>query len=228
MDSAIAGVIVSAVSAGTTIALVWLTARYVKLTNALVEEARASKFPTVYLDLELDPGMSKFIIGNAGNSPAINIRLDVAKDAMWSPLGKGGGAGIAGLAPAIQGISYLAPGRVLKFTPGTIDDTEKFFAVGSTIQIALSYQTESGHLIKREVLFNLSSYSGVLLESFRRSGREIADAIERVAQDRKIDEFTRRNSDQISKKSCPSCGEKIAITAKKCRFCHESIPTEKA
>lgn len=210
------------VSATTTIVLAALTARYVKLTHALVEEAKAAKIPSVYVDLELDPGLSKFVLGNAGNSPALNIELQVLRDAPWESIASMP-TGLANLAPFKNGIAYLAPSRVLKFAPGSIQD-DTFFSIGSRIEIRLSYETETGRRLVREVSFDLSSYDGVMLESFRDPQTEVAKAIRDAAWERRKPDLGRPLR-RAKKKICPSCGERVAITATTCRFCKAAIAT---
>lgn len=65
----LAGVIGSITSAIATIVLAVLTGRYVHLTNALVEEAKASKHPNVFVDIEFDSYEVRFIVGNSGSTP---------------------------------------------------------------------------------------------------------------------------------------------------------------
>jgi hypothetical protein len=222
---ALAGIIGSSASALATVVLVFLTYRYVRLTSALVEEARASRVPTVFLDIELGD-LPKLVIGNVGTAPAFKLRFEVLADVPWRSMGKGHVSGIKALAPIKQGISYLAPGRILKFFPGDIDDKSQFFSAVSVIRIRLHYDTESGRTITRDVSFGMGSYSGVAVESFSDPFREIARQIREAAHELRRQDDPLRAMNRLFKKACPTCGEQVMSSAKKCRFCMEPIPSE--
>lgn len=227
MDTAaIAGAIGSVASAIATIVLAVLTGRYVRLTNALVEEGKATKYPNVYADIEFDSYEVRFIVGNAGSSPAINVRFDVTDNVPWRKV-KDYEFGFDQVAAIKNGITYLAPGRILKYNAGFVDRDPAFFSENSNIEILLTFETESGVTVKREFSIELSAYAGVLLESFSDPEREVAKAIRDVESQRSSHESMQRLlSGGGSKRRCPICAELISVRAKKCPHCHEAVPQE--
>ena len=109
----------STASAVATVLLTALTAWYVRLTHTLVQEAKSAKLPNVFVDLEFDSIDVKFIIGNTGSSPALNVRLDVRDSIPWDKIGDHP-TGFSSLAIVKSGLTYLAPGRTLKFNVGYV------------------------------------------------------------------------------------------------------------
>ena len=216
----------SVASAVATIALVFLTGRYVKLTHAMVEEARLAKYPNVFVDLEFDDFEVKFLIGNAGSGPAKDLRFQVDDRVPWRKL-QNYPSGLSELSIVKSGLSYLAPGRTLKFNAGYVENDPGFFAEGSGISIRLTFETEGGVQLEREFTIDLQSYSGVLFESFRDPQREVARAIRDAERDRSSHERISSQSNRFFKKNCPTCGELVSRSARKCPHCHEPIPEKK-
>ncbi len=209
-----------------TIILVFLTGRYVKLTHALVEEARVAKYPNVYVDVEFNETDVKFIVGNSGETAAADIQFNVKDTVPWRKIEKFP-TGIKSISAVESGISYLAPGRALKFQAGYVERNPTFFAEGSTIDISLTFKTETGVSLHRQYTIELRSYAGILLETFRNPELEVARAIRDTESSRRSSEsFTSRTSN-LFKKACPSCGERVAHAAKKCPHCMENIPETK-
>ena len=226
MDTAaIVSLIGSTASALATVVLVVLTGKYVRLTHALVEETRSAKFPNVFVDIEFDSSRVKFIVGNAGTSSAVNVSFSIKDSVPWRQLGEHR-TGLSALPIVQDGISYLAPGRVLKFEAGYIDRNADFFASGSTIEVGLTFETETGKAVSRQFSIDLRSYTGVLFESFADPEREVAQAIRDAEFKRSSGDPMRSVFSRIGKKSCPSCGEQISSSAKKCPKCHEFVPPE--
>lgn len=223
--SAIVTLVGSTATAVATVILAFLTGKYVKLTHAMVEETQSAKFPNVFVDIEFDSFHVKFIVGNAGSSPALDVRFDVQDSVPWQRSDKYP-TGLTSLAIVQHGISYLAPGRVLKFHAGYIQRDIDFFASGNTIEVGLTYGTESGKKVSRQFSIDLHSYSGVLFESFTNPEREVAQAIRDAESRRSSRDPIKSLISHIGKKSCPSCGEYISSRAKKCPKCHEFIKVE--
>lgn len=213
----------STASAVATVILAGLTAWYVRLTHALVEEARSNKFPNVFVDIEFDSHGVKFVLGNAGSSPALDIRLRVTDSVPWKQM-QGHPTGLSEIAVVKHGIGYLAPGRVLKFQAGYVSYDPDFFATGNTIEIEMSFSTEAGKSVTRHFSIDLHSYSGVLLESFSAPEREVAAAIRDAERQRSSND--RSMMSLFGTKACSSCGERIPSSAKKCPKCHEFISTK--
>jgi hypothetical protein len=219
----LAGVIGSVASAVATIVLAVLTGRYVRLTNALVEEAKASKHPNVFVDIEFDSYEVRFIVGNAGSTPARNVRFKVTDNVPWRTMGNFE-SGFESVSAIKTGITYLAPGRILKYNAGFVDQDPAFFSENSSVEIQLTYETESNVIVNRDFAIELRAYSGVLLESFTHPEREVAKAIRDAESHRSSCESSKSMITRIAKKSCPSCGESISPKAKKCPHCLEFLP----
>jgi hypothetical protein len=226
MDTfALVSLVGSSVSALTTIVLAFLTAKYVKLTHALVEEARVARYPNVYVDIEFDDMDVKFIVGNSGQSAAVDIKFDVKDSVPWRKI-QNFPTGIKSISAVGSGISYLAPGRILKFQAGYVEHDSAFFAKGSEIDISLTFKTETGKSLQRQHTVELRSYAGILLETFRNPEREVARAIRDTESARRSNESLTNHTKNLFKKACPSCGEFVKQTAKKCIHCLEVIPEE--
>lgn len=223
--SALVSLIGSTASAIATVLLVGLTAWYVRLTHALVEEAKAAKRPNVFVDLEFDTFDVKFLVGNTGTSPAYNLRISADDSIPWRKLGDTP-SGLAELSIIKSGLKYLAPGRTLKFNAGYVEDSPNFFATGSEVKINLQYETEAGLEVQQSLTIDLQSYSGVLYESFTDPEREVARAIRDTERDRSSREKMNSIAGRMFAKYCLTCGEKVSSKAKKCPHCHEFIPTE--
>lgn len=219
------GVDASVVTAIATIVLAVLTGFYVRLTYALVKEAKLAKFPNVYVDIEIRDEYISFIVGNAGSTPARNIRFKVKDNFPWHGT-KGFESGIESISAVKDGISYLAPGRILKYDAGFISRDPSSFTEGNNIEIHLTFETELGTVQKREFSIELRSYHRVLLESFTHPEREIAMAIRDVNRNRSFHESLTQRFMHSAKKVCPICGENIPSKAKKCPRCLEFLPAE--
>jgi hypothetical protein len=220
----------SIASAFTSILLVKLTARYVRLTHALVEEAKANKMPNVFVDLEFGSDGVKFVVGNSGSAPAANIAFSIIDNISWRTIGEREES-IGTLQVVKDGISYLAPQRTLKYMAGRLERGRQAFRESSRLEIVLTYASEEGRTFRREFVIFLSQYSNVLFESFSDPSLEIARAIKETERNRQSHERMRVLQGQFDlsqvKKTCPICCSSINVAAKKCPTCLEFIPVEK-
>ena len=208
-----------------TVFLVWLTSKYVRLTKSIVEEMKATRGPSVYVDIEAPGQMFNLTVGNSGQSPAVNICFDVEKDIKGFCYGKDE-KGIASIPIINKGISYLPPGRILKWRAGLFRPS-KDESQNNALQMKIVFEDEKGKIFKRSVSIDMSLYDAVLFESYRDPSKDVALAIEKVES--RIGSRSRTSGfiEMIGKKSCPMCGEKIQYEAKKCPFCHEIIEENK-
>jgi hypothetical protein len=218
-------VISTLVVAVATIVLVWLTSKYVRLTKQMVDDMKRSKEPAINIDFEIPDGSLRFIINNTGLSPAKNIRFTVVKDVDWL---RGGNKenGIAGLAPINHGISYLVPGRTLKYLLGYPDwrTNEKQDLL---ISIHVEFENIEGRTFTHDIDIDMSQFKGVLFESFKDSNLAVADAIKETEQRRQTEKNVHRMfSRRQAKKQCPVCNELIMTNATKCIHCGEWIKNE--
>lgn len=218
----LAGVIGSVVSAVATIVLAVLTGRYVRLTNALVEEAKASKHPNVFVDIEFHDHEVRLVVGNSGLTPARNLRFKVVDSVPWRKMGNLD-SGFESVSAIRTGVAYLAPGRILKYSAGFVDHDPAFFSESSNVEIQLTYEAESNVIVNRNFAIELRAYSGVLLESFTHPEREVARAIRDAESHRSSRESSKSMIARVAKKSCSFCGESISSKAKKCPHCLEFL-----
>ena len=118
----------------------------------------------------------------------------------------------------------MPPGRILKYNAGFVDRGSAFFSENSSVEIQLTYETESNVIVNRDFVIELRAYSGVLFESFTDPERDVAKAIRDAESRRSSHESSKSMIIRIAKKSCPSCGESISPKAKKCPHCLEFLP----
>jgi predicted nucleic acid-binding Zn ribbon protein len=206
--------------------LVVLTAAYVLLTRQTVLEMKASREPSVYVDLEFPDMEVRAAIGNSGQSAALNIKFRVEDGVPW--LGqKGFPKGLLSLEPIRDGISYLPPGRTLKYMLNMVD-WKLLTEENALLKIGVNYENESGRKFKREYFIDVSQYNGVLCETYRDSNIEVAKAIRDTERSRKS---SLNNSSMFrmippGHKGCPMCAEFIPVGAKKCSHCGEMLEGE--
>ncbi|MBI4775887.1 MAG: hypothetical protein HY788_17225 [Deltaproteobacteria bacterium] len=208
-----------------TIVLAFLTGKYVRLTHSLLEETKSQKEPNVWIDLELSRNQAKLLIGNSGTSPAKNLRFEVKDNIPWRQ-DKDYNRTLETLHPCKNGISYLAPSRILKYIAGFIDNKRTFSELDSIVEIKLNYETETGKEVSREFVIDIGQYYGVLFESFKNPASEIADAIKDVERAQRSNRTSEQSWSNFSKKNCPFCGERISHEAKKCPHCLEFLPDD--
>jgi len=220
--TAILSAIGAVASAVATIVLVVLTGKYVRLTHELVQESKQAKYPNVFVDIEFDEMDVKFIVGNTGSTPAQNIRFTIFDQVPWRKLDNHP-TGINAITAVQSGISYLAPGRTLKFHAGYVERDPGFFADASTIDVAVTFEADADSKFTRQFSIELKSYTGILYESFRDPQREVAKAIRDGARDRQSDESLGKRMQSMFKKPCPTCRELVSPKAKKCPHCQSFI-----
>lgn len=205
------GVIISAVA---TVALAILTWRYVRLTN-LLDETRASRGPMVYIDIEPSISDVKLVIGNSGLSPAFNVTFTVADTIPWKK------RGFNSLPIIKEGIAYVAPKRVLKFTAGYINWSEVLKS-DSRAEFSVTYE---GQMQKKQIStfhIDLNQYEGVLLESFKDPAHYVAEAIRNIEKNKDVTDAVTKFL--LSKtKRCSFCFSEIPEKAKKCPHCLEFL-----
>jgi hypothetical protein len=223
MDSTIAvyvslaGTIVVTVA---TVVLAGLTFRYVKLTGRLVEESQRLRDPVVTVDFELPDFIMLVVVENHGLSPARNIRLELSRDSDWLR-GRGDATGLSEAQPFSSGVSYLTPGRKLKYEAGVPNWREM---PDGPVEVAfrLTYESLSGERFQEDVRYDFRQMERVLFDSFRDPNEAVAKAIRDA-------ESSRRSQGQMGRimrslttaqsKRCEMCAETILGDAKKCKHC---------
>ena len=204
-----------------TVVLVWLTGRYVKLTRDLVRESQRSREPSVTLDFELPDHTLRMTVENNGGSPAVNIRVSVVQDVVW--LFSNGISLFNTATPVKDGVSYLAPGRKLKYYIGypnwhETDESEM------RARFHIRYESESGRSFEHSVDYDFVQMRDVLFESFKDSNLAVAEAIRDAERSRQSQERSAGMSAfDAPKRKCPMCAEWIPGDAKKCSRCGERV-----
>lgn len=203
-----------------TVVLAILTRRYVMLTGSLVEESRRLHDPVVTVDFELPDFIVLLVIENHGVSPARNVRLVLQESGPWLR-GLGEGEGLSDTQPFQSGVSYLTPGRRLKYQAGTMD----WKAIGDApaeVVIRLSYESLTGEQFEHTIRYDFRQLSNVMFESFRDPNDAIAKAIHDAESSRRSDGKMGQMMRQMSApemKPCEMCAEPIRADAKKCKHC---------
>jgi len=216
---------VGAVAAGAaTVVLARLTSKYVRLTSSLVEETRAARAPEVVADLQFEDVIPRFVISNRGPTAAYNVRIKVAeKNVAWKESKHD--LRIEDLAPVKKGVSFLPPGRTMRYMVRMIE-WEKTFKTDAAIAFDVTYHDDRGLEIHREYSIEFAAFDSMLLEGGHRQPHQvIADAIRRAAEHVKPQKFFMERV-----RPCPVCGERIKAIARKCPHCLEAVeplPPEK-
>lgn len=205
------------------VVVAFLTWKYVAFTKQLVEESKANRSAEVFVDLELDKFCVNFIVGNTGRSPARLIQIGVVDNLPWQKTDHF--SGLAGLSPVEHGVSYLAPGRILKFRAGNLDwksDAKKM----ASVRFRVNYETTLGKKHEDQFVIRIGEYEGVLLESFNSPAAEIASEIRRLREDRQSERSSERIFSQSFKKTCTHCRKLVSANATKCPHCLEILAGE--
>lgn len=194
--------------AGATVVLVRLTGRYVSLTQALLDQSREDRAAAVVVDLVFDGFWAWLSVTNSGSKPATDVSFLVTEKGEW-----GSGGRPSQLKVVSRGISYLPPGRTLKYAVGALD--WKAISTGSeaTVSIKLAFESE-GNRRDREFVIDLAQY----LESARENSpnEALVRAIDRLTDH--TGRVERRFAFEL-KKQCVECSEDIPGRAKRCSHC---------
>ncbi len=207
--------------AGATMFLVWLTARYVRLTKEMVDEMRVNREPSVFVDLEIAERGVKYSIGNLSPSPAINVKVElVCVNIPWLITEKNNN-------PFSKTISYIPPNRTYQYQGGPIKRNEIDKNSTGEFHFKISYINENNKKYNREIIYNLNQYSELLYSTFHDPIHYVAQAIGNLersrSHERNIDQLRKSiyQQDSMKTKLCKFCGEKIAEIAIKCPHCLE-------
>jgi hypothetical protein len=210
-----------------TVVLVWLTSKYVRLTKHMADEMTRSREPAINVDFEYPKLIYlTLVISNAGQSAAKDVRFHVEKD-LACLHGQKDGEGISSLNPIRNGISYLTPGRKLKYHAGFLAIPEES-SEATLLRIRVSFKNETGsRTYTQDIDIDLSHLRGIHPDSFDDPTKAVAKAIRDAERNKHTSSvasmFLRRQ-----KKGCPVCGERIPQEAKKCPQCGEWIEDKEA
>lgn len=218
----------TAVTTIATVTLAFLTWKYVKFTRELVEETRNAKQPNVIVDFEVENDFLKVVISNNGSLPATDIKFEIVEDISWDKAHPYNGIGR--VRAIHDGISYLAPGRLLKYFAGHLDTRNGTPGNPNRVVIGIEFKAvDSKRMFSRRYDIELQPYTHALEESFKGPEHEVAKAIESSERSRRSSESMgsiRSRFSSFGKKPCPTCFEQINPKAKKCPHCHEVVPQQ--
>lgn len=192
--------------------LVVLTRRYVRLTGGMLEHMRQSQSASVVLDMTFDGRSAHLLVANTGQTAATNVKFEHVTGMEWSRHGN-----VQALSE--RGISYLPPGRTMRFWLG-YPDWKQIEKEHPVVRIDLEYSAD-GATQRRDFLIDMSQYLGTSAESNPED--RIVNAIEELARAESrgggVDAYVRAFIDP--KKRCVECAEKIPTAAKRCSHCGE-------
>jgi predicted Zn-ribbon and HTH transcriptional regulator len=212
----------SAIQAITTVVLVAVTAWYVFLTRQMVQAARRSQRPYVYIDITSEGGVAgELRVTNYGERVAENVSFEVVRE-----FDDFHGNPISHDTPLARGIRYLPPGRSYRFHVLLPDDLTAGPPGTKVLDVKTSY-SYAGALYEDRLTIDFADLESVLITSFQSSNDHIATSLRDIAgimRRREIPNTIRRTPPQL--KSCPVCSEMIRSTAKKCPKCREWLPNE--
>jgi hypothetical protein len=218
--STIAAGVGAVAAAIATIVLAFLTARYVRLTSKLVEETRAARAPGVVVDIEFDEIIARLVVANRGASPAHNLKINVSeRNLVWSQTP--GEPKFSDLSPVKNGVSFLPPGRTLRYLVYALDVRATLANKESgVVEFSLTYQDDSGQTFNRQFSIDFGAFNDMSIEGGRWHSphQVIADAIRRAA-----DHVKPRFPMMRRMRACPVCFESIRAEARKCKHCLEPV-----
>jgi hypothetical protein len=199
-----------------TIVLAVLTGIYVCHTGRMLQEMKLAREPNVYFDIELPDNDLRASISNHGYLAAANITFTFEESLPWGQKRDK----LADHDVFKNGISYLSPGRVLKYRLGRLNwnDLNK---ENAKLSVRITFTNEVGKTFKRNYLFDISHFKSVLFSSFQGPEERIVKALilEKQMESGKLATLMRSRD----KKRCPFCAELISVNAKKCAHCHEFL-----
>ncbi len=223
METAIS-VISTIIVAIATVALVVLTGKYVRLTKAMVDEMKEAREPDVHVDFELPERMLRLVVGNSGRSPARNIKFEILSDIdCIRAIHRPNATGLTGMSVFENGVSYLSPGRKLKYWTGYLEP-KKEAITNKVFRIIVRYENDAKKRFERDISIDMGQYEHVLFESFKDGNVAVADAIRDSERSRRFHD-DRNGMHRLFKFSvvCPFCCEEVKNNAKKCPHCGEWI-----
>lgn len=207
--------VLSLTTTAATVVLALLTAWYVRLTMKMLRQAEQARQPSVVVDLSMPDGNEVFFeIGNVGDRPAKDIKVQFKDTAPWSS------RDFDRLPLFSTGIAYLAPGRRFRYLGGFLD-WEKLSDKGGSLEFTVTYRNEAGENFKSRARFDLRQYTGVQFSTFGHPTDAIARELSAMRMDKRVEKTL--GPSRMFKAACPFCDQSISSSAKKCHLCHEML-----
>lgn len=213
-----------AIQAVTTVLLVTVTGWYVYLTYHMLQEAKRSQRPYVYLKMRLDGALLEFGIGNSGDRAAEQVEFTVVRDLVDRD-----GQPVSQDSPLSRGIRYLPPGETYRFAVLAPQDLVGRPPGDAVFDVAVKYRSGGATYVDRFAV-DFADFEGVLENSLWTPEEQIAKSLDQIARltlRREADDQTRRLlAMNRGMKGCPVCVEPISVNATKCPKCLEWLPDE--
>lgn len=180
-----------------------------------LEHMRAARSASVVVDLQFTHLAVYLAVSNIGSSEATNIKLDIDDRIPWSR------DGLLQLEVVKTGISYLPPGRTLKFWAG-IPIWKELTPENAILKVKLAY-TSDGHVAERDFVIDFAQFKGSSAEPDDTS--RIVDAIREISRSNRMRSQVGRMF-QPKMKACVECAESIKLAARRCRYCTSLQPED--
>ena len=213
----------AAIQALTTMVLVGVTAWYVYLTRQMLQAARTSQRPYVYIDVSGEGGLAwELGVTNCGERAAEDVSFEILReldDFRGNPLSDKTALG--------KGIRYLPPGRGYRYNVLLPQDITSGPPGTNVLDVRTRY-SYAGTTYNDRLTIDFADLDSVLLTSFQTSSDKMAGSLREIAQLMHRRDI-RDTPWQVgpSMKGCPICSESIRATATKCPKCREWLPEER-
>lgn len=195
-----------------------------KFARKTVREMQEAREPSVYLELEFPSHQSRIVVGNYGLSPALNVRFTVQDNAPWRAINVEP-KNLSEAEVVQNGISFLGPGRTLRYIGGSLD-WARLTKENGDINIEITFENEAKRTFTKRYEINLAYTKSLRFDTYKDTSHEITEAIREMSSNQMIRGSQRQVLPTITTQriSCPVCAEGILPAAKKCRYCHSVIP----
>jgi hypothetical protein len=213
-----------AVQAAATVVLMAITGYYALLTRQLVRETVKSQRPYVYFELFGEgPNYVELGVNNYGSRAAENITFDVHRTIRQS-----NGDDLAAETPLARGLTYLPPGRGLRFS--LYPDQSMFEAdQGVHVLDVTVHYAYSKHKYEDRIVIDLADLHDVLIRSLQNTDEVIARELKKIASALRQAQSTRRQAVSFGPdKRCRFCIEPVSDGATKCPHCLSDDPLDPA
>jgi ribosomal protein L40E len=191
----------------------------------MVQQMEAAREPSVFVDFEFPEQSGRLVIGNNGDSPALNVRFIVNEDIAWRS--SGGDHGITAIDAIRDGVPFLAPHRILKFFAGYVD-WQAMDKKRGILDVRIIFENELQRKFTRDYRVDIGTYAQASSDSYHDPSLAVAEAIREAENSRRSQETMQSITHRLftphpKTKICSFCGKQIPEAAKKCPECHEFI-----
>jgi len=171
-----------------TVVLVIVTWKYVCITGETLRELRASREPYVFLKFESPGPHFDLVVGNSGQSAALNVIFELQEDIVWRLASSGGNITIGGgrlkkMPIFDSGLSHIAPGENLRYSCRGSPNHGNLGPGNFCVSIGITYEDEAGKTFARRVNIDMRAFDGVLFSSFEGGRRDsVAEELRKIGR----------------------------------------------